>query len=136
MRAIRLFIAEGEAAKGKSSAALGTDSVEKTQKAPVTDQVPEPPSALVREEDFAKQLRIARYLAGASLGTPRATEKLGARARSVRKPKPKTKTQSHSKKGAEAELARERQRAQQPGRHKVPSSGSGRSEKQRHGPGR
>ena len=80
MRAIRIFIKEGEGTKGKASAAQGT----------------------VREEDFAKQLRLARYLAGTSLGSPRAMEKADERTRSVTKPKPRTKTHPHDKKGSEA----------------------------------
>jgi len=135
MRAIRLFIKEGEGTKGKASAAQGPGTFEKTQKAPITYQVPEPPSALVREEEFSKQLRLARYLAGASLGTPRAMEKVVERGRSAAKPKARARAESREKKGAEAELARERRRAQQLGQHKV-SSSRGRSEKQRSGPGR
>jgi hypothetical protein len=53
-------------------------------------------------EDFAKQLRLARYLAGTSLGSPRAMEKADERTRSVTKPKPRTKTHPHDKKGSEA----------------------------------
>ena len=56
MRAIRLFIEEEEGAKAKPSVAQGTGTIEKTQKQPVTYQVLEPPSAVVREEEFAKQL--------------------------------------------------------------------------------
>jgi hypothetical protein len=52
-RAIRLFVAEGEGTNGKPSIAQGTGSVEKAPLGSVTYQVPEPPSALVREEDFA-----------------------------------------------------------------------------------
>jgi hypothetical protein len=135
MRAIRLFIKEGERTKGKASAVQGPGTFEKTQKAPITYRVPEAASALVREEEFAKQLRLTRYLAGASLGPPRAVEKVGDRARSVTMPKPRTKAQAGNKKGAEAELARERRRAQQSGQHKA-SSGRGRREKQRSGLGR
>jgi hypothetical protein len=40
---------------------------EKAVQKAVTYQIPEPPCALVREEDFAKQLRLARYLAASSL---------------------------------------------------------------------
>ena len=104
MRAIRLFIKEGEGTKGKTSAVQGPGTFEKTQKAPITYRVPEAASALVREEEFAKQLRLTRYLAGASLGPPRAVEKVGERARSVTMPKPRTKAQAGNKKGAEAEL--------------------------------
>jgi hypothetical protein len=132
MRAIRLFIKEGEGTKGKTSVAEATGTSEKTVQKPVTYQVPEPPSSLVGEEEFAKQLRLARCLAGASGGRPRAMEK----ARSTTKPKPKAKMQPGSKKGVEAELARDRRRAQQVGREKASSPGRGRSEKQRSGPSR
>ena len=136
MRAIRLFIKEGEGTQAKASDAQGTGTVEKFNKGPVTYQVPEPPSALVREEEFAKQLRLARYLAGASLGRRREIEKAGEKAPSITKPEPKAKAPSGSKKGVEVELARERRRAQQAGRPKGSSSGRDRSEKQRSGPGR
>ena len=87
-------------------------------------------------EEFAKQLRIARYLAGASLGRPQELEKAGEKAPSITKPKPRAKAPSGNKKGVEAELARERRRAQQAGGQKGSSSGRGRSEKQRSGPSR
>jgi hypothetical protein len=64
MRATRLFIAEGDGTQGKASGAQGTGTFETTQKGSVAYQVSELPSAVVREEDFAKQLRLARYLAG------------------------------------------------------------------------
>ena len=108
---------------------------EKTPQEPVTYQAPEPPVALVREEEFAKQLRLVRCLAGTSLGLARTMEKVGERGRTVAKPRPKTKTQQQSQKGEERELERERRRAQQSGRHKT-SSGRTRSEKQRSGPSR
>lgn len=56
MRAIRLFIAEGEGAKGKASGAQGTGTSEKAPQESVTYQVPEPPSALVREEEFCQAI--------------------------------------------------------------------------------
>jgi hypothetical protein len=44
------------------------DSPFKTKaKAPVTYQVSEQPSSKVQEEEFAKQLRLARYLAAGRL---------------------------------------------------------------------
>ena len=135
MRAIRLFIKEGEGTKAKGSVAQGAGSVGKAEAPPVTYQVPGPPYALVREEDFAKQLRLARYLAGVSVGRPRAMEKAGEKAQTITKPKPRAKAQSGSKKGVEAEPARERRRVRQPGQHKA-SSGRGRSEKPRSAPGR
>jgi hypothetical protein len=141
MRAIRLFIKEGEGAKGKASAVQGTGVLEEAQKAPVTYQVPEPPSALVREEDFAKQLRLARYLAASSLPPARALEPvIKARAPkqegSVTKARSKAKAESARQKAGEAELAKERRRAGGVGPHKTPSSASHRGEKQRSSPGR
>lgn len=133
MRAIRLFIKEGEGAK--ASSAQGTGTFEKAPQESVKYRVSEQPPARVREEEFAKQLRLARYLAGASLGRPREIEKAVEKAQSVTKAKPKAKAQSASKKGVEAELARERRRVRQPSQHKT-SSGRSRSEKQRSGPGR
>jgi hypothetical protein len=141
MRAIRLFIAEGEGAKREDSAAQGTGTFEKSQKAPVTYQVPEPASALVREEDFAKPLRLARYLAASSLPPARALEP-AAQARAPKQERTVTKAGSKAKAGparqktGEAELAKERRRAQQLGRHKVSTGIPGRSEKQRSGPNR
>ena len=41
----------------------------------------EEPPPLVREEEFAKQLRLARYLAGASLGRSRGSGKVSQRER-------------------------------------------------------
>jgi len=91
---------------------------------------------LIREEEFAKQLRLARYLAGAGLGRPPEIEKAVEKVQSITKPKPRAKTELGNKKGVEAELARERRRAQQVGRLKGSSSGPARSEKQRSGPRR
>jgi hypothetical protein len=59
IRAIRRFIEEEE----RASAAQGPTPAKETKSA-ATYQVVEQPSAVVREEEFAKQLRIARYLAG------------------------------------------------------------------------
>ena len=142
MRAIRLFIAEGEGAKGKASGAQGTGTSEKAPQESVTYQVPEPPSALVREEEFAKQLRLARYLAASSLPPSRPLEPaLKARApkqeqRSATKARSKAKAEPARKKAGEAELAKERRRAGRVGRQKASSSGPGRSENQRGSPGR
>jgi hypothetical protein len=139
MRAIRLFIKEGEGSQGKAVVQekhQGSPAGGEEKRTSVTYQPSEQASARVREEDFAKQLRLARYLAGASLGSPRAMEKVADKARSVTKPRSKAKKQPRDKKGAEAELARERRRAQQLGRQKASSPGRGRSEKQRSGPSR
>ena len=116
MRAIRLFIKEGEGANGKVSIAQGSGAVEKIQKPSVTYQVPEPASALVREEEFAKQLRLARYLAASSLPPSRPLEPLvegrtPKRVRAVPKARSKAKAEAARKKVEEAELAKERRRA-------------------------
>jgi hypothetical protein len=71
MRAIRRFIEEEGRASAGEGAAPG-----KEIKSGVTYQVVEQPSAVVREEEFAKQLRIARYLAGARLPAVRSLEQL------------------------------------------------------------
>jgi hypothetical protein len=81
------------------------------------------PSALVQEQEFAKQLRIARYLAGASLPTARVLEpvtkaRTPKQERAVTKARPKAKAEPARQKAGEAELAKERRRAQQLGRHK------------------
>jgi hypothetical protein len=140
MRAIRLFIAEEEGTKGKASVAEGTGTSEKAPQESVTYRVPELPSALVREEEFTKQLRLARYLAASSLPPSRPLEPV-AEARGPKPARPVTKARSRAKKeparqkAGEAELAKERRRA---GRrvHKLPSVGPGRGDKQRSSPGR
>jgi hypothetical protein len=67
MRAIRLFIAEEEGTKGKASAGQerrqAPAAAEEKQPTSGKYEISEQPSAVVREEDFAKQLRMARYLA-------------------------------------------------------------------------
>ena len=69
MRAIRLFIKDGEGTKGKGSAGQerrqGRAAAGEEKK--TTYQLTGQASPRIREEDFAKQLRLARYLAGASL---------------------------------------------------------------------
>jgi hypothetical protein len=62
MRAIRLFIKEGEVTKGKASVVQGAGTFEKAAQGSVTDQVPEPSAPLVREEDFAKQCCASRVI--------------------------------------------------------------------------
>ena len=133
MRAIRRFIEEEERLGEKASTGNETRSE-------ATYQVVEQPSAVVREEEFAKQLRIARYLTAATLPPARALEPvLQARApkqgRSAAK-KPKSKAQPARQKAGEAELAKERRRAGRVVGHKAPSSSSHRSAKQRGSPGR
>ncbi len=122
-----------------------TAAAEETKpKAPVTYQVSEQPSTRVQEEEFAKQLRLARYLAAASLPPARPLEpvrqpRTPKRMRSVTKARPKTKAErlakkareeESGKKAREEELAKERRRAGRPG-HKLPSSDPRRGEKQR-----
>jgi len=109
-------------------------------KAPVTYQVSEQPSSRVQEEEFAKQLRLARYLAAGGSPPSRPLElvrqpRTPKGGRPVVKAGAKTKAGTVSKKAREEELAKERRRAGRVG-HKVPSSGSGRGEKRRSGPSR
>jgi hypothetical protein len=145
MRAIRLFIAEEERGRGKSSAAQerpqGSAAAGEGKKASVVYQPSEQAPSLVREEEFAKQLRLARYLAGSSLPPARVLET----APKTRTPKstggtpkaaPKTKAQLAKQKPDEAELAKERRRAGQVARQNPPSAAPSRGEKQRHSPGR
>jgi hypothetical protein len=89
MRAIRLFIKEGEGTKGNvSERHPGAPSPGGEKK--ITYSLSEQASPLVREEEFAKQLRLARYLAGANVGRPRDIEKAVEKARGVTKPKPRS----------------------------------------------
>jgi hypothetical protein len=104
-------------------------------RAPVTYQVSEQPSSRVQEEEFAKQLRLARYLAAASLPASRPLEpgrqpRTPKQERPIAKARAKNKAETVSKKAREEELAKERRRAGRPGQ-KLASSGSGRGEKQR-----
>jgi hypothetical protein len=130
MRAIRLFIKEGEGDRSEVSAfqegrqgPLAASEDKKTAYQ-FTEQV----SPRIREEDFAKQLRIARYLAASSLPPSRALESI-VKTRAPRQGRPVTKAGSKAKpeparqKAGEAELAKERRRAGQVGRRKAPSSG-------------
>jgi hypothetical protein len=66
MRAIRRFIEEEERASAGQGAPPGKET-----NSEATYEVAEEPSAVVREEEFAKQLRIARYLAGAGVPAAR-----------------------------------------------------------------
>jgi hypothetical protein len=152
VRTVRRFVDEEERVGGRSPAPRGSASPmakERQQesnpeatkpKAPVTYRVSEQPSTRVQEEEFAKQLRLARYLAAG--GSPPSRPMEPARqprglkqGRPVAKPGAKTKAGTDSKKAREEELAKERRRA---GRvsQKIPSSRSGRGEKERHSPGR
>jgi hypothetical protein len=155
VRTVRRFVDEEERAGGKASTAQRravspmakerhpeSAAAEETEpKAPVTYQVSEQPSTRVQEEEFAKQLRLARYLAAGGSPPSRPLEpapeaKTPKRGRPVAKAGVKTKPGTVSKKAREDELAKERRRAGRVGRQKVPASGSGRGEKQRPEPGR
>jgi hypothetical protein len=155
VRTVRRFLDEEERAGGKVSAAQRRSgspmekerhpelaaAQETKPKAPVTYQVSEQPSARVQEEEFAKQLRLARYLAAGGSPPSRpleATSKARAPkdATSLTKARPKTKKDMPRRKGEEVELAKERRRAGQAVRQKTPSSGSHRNEKGRPSPGR
>jgi hypothetical protein len=133
MRAIRRFIEEERA-----SAAQPPTPAKET-KSKTTYQIAEQPSAVVREEEFAKQLRIARYLAAARLPAGRSLEQApGAKTKrlhSTPKARPVTKKEKPKQKAEEKELAKERRRAARVS-HKVPSSDPRRAEKQRPARGR
>jgi hypothetical protein len=109
-------------------------------RAPVTYQVSEQPSSRAQEEEFAKQLRLARHLAAGGSPPSRTLEpgrqpRTHKQERTIAKAGGKAKAGAGGKKAPEEELAKERRRA---GRvdQKVPSAGPGRGEKQRPGPGR
>jgi len=92
-------------------------------------------STRVQEEEFAKQLRLARYLAAGGSPPSRPLEpvrqpRTPKRAQPVAKAGGKTKPATVSKTAREEELAKERRRAGRSG-HNLPSSGPQRGEKQR-----
>jgi hypothetical protein len=139
VRTVRRFVDEEERAGGKVSTAERHPepaAAEATKpKATVTYQVTEQPSTRVQEEEFAKQLRLARYLAAGGSPPSRALElvrqpRTPKRERPIAKAGAKTKAATASKKAREEELAKERRRAGRVG-HKVPSAGPERGEKQR-----
>jgi hypothetical protein len=155
VRTIRRFVDEEERVAGRSPAPRrpvsdapvtkerhqGSAAAQETKpKTPVTYQVAEQPSTRVQEEEFAKQLRLARYLATASLPPARPLEPV-RQPRTLKQERPitkagaKTKAGTVSKKAREEELAKERRRAGRVG-HKVPSSDPRRGEKQRGSRGR
>jgi hypothetical protein len=86
VRTVQRFVDEEERAGKGSPASHGPTSPmtkerhpestpeETKSKAPVTYQVPEQPSARVQEEEFAKQLRLARYLAAGGSSPSRPLE--------------------------------------------------------------
>jgi len=147
LRTIRRLIDEVERVAGRSPAPRRPGSPmakerrpestpEATKpKAPVTYQVSEQPSSRVQEEEFAKQLRLARYLAAGGSPPSRPLEaarqpRTPKQARPIAKAGVKAKPETVSKKAREEELAKERRRAGRPG-HKLPSSDPRRGEKQR-----
>jgi hypothetical protein len=139
MRTIRRFIEEEERAGSRPSAGRA-DSAGEATSPQTTYQVAEQPSAVVREEEFAKQLRIARYMAGARLPAIRSLEPAPAakktkRLHSTGKARPVTKEEAPKQKAEQKELAKERRRAGRAGQ-KVPSSDPRRAEKQRPARGR
>ena len=155
VRTVRRFVDEEERVGGRSPAPRGPASPAAKErhpestpeatnpKAPVAYQVSEQPSSKVQEEEFAKQLRLARYLAASSLPPSRPLEpvrqaRTPKRERPIAKAGAKGKAGTVSKKAREEDLAKERRRASRVGRvgQKVPASGSGRGEKQRSSPGR
>jgi hypothetical protein len=155
VRTVRRFVDEEERAAGKGSPAPrgpaspaakerrpeSAAAGETKPKAPITYQVSEQPSTRVQEEEFAKQLRLARYLAAGGSTQSRAQEppseaRAPKDARSLKKARPKTKKETPRQKSGEVELTKERRRAGQAVRQKTPSSGPHRSEKGRPSPGR
>ena len=155
VRTVRRFVDEEERVAGRFPAPrrpVSDSSVAKERqqesaaaeatkpKGPVTYQVSEQASSRVQEEEFARQLRLARYLAAGGSPPSRPLEpvsqaKTPKRERPVAKAEAKTKVGSASKKAREEELAKERRRAGRVG-HKVPSSGPAGGEKKRASPGR
>ena len=153
VRTVRRFVDEEERVAGRSPAPgrpVSPMVKERQQEAaaaeatkpnaPVTYQVSEQPSSRVQEEEFAKQLRLARYLAAGGSPPSRPLEavrqpRTPKRAQPIAKTGAKTKAERPAKKAREEELAKERRRAGRVGQ-KVPVSGSGRGEKQRPSPGR
>ena len=74
VRTVRRFVDEEERVGGKASGQRPPPT--KETKSEATYQVAEQPSAVVREEEFAKQLRLARYLAGANLPPSRSLQQV------------------------------------------------------------
>jgi hypothetical protein len=142
VRTVRRFVDEEERA-GKGSAAQPSPVVQESKperKTSVTYQIPNKTSSRVQEEEFTKQLRLARYLAGAGLPPSRQLESVPKartpkQAEGVSKVKPKAKAERTRKEAREEELAKERRRAGRAGQ-KGQLAGSQRGEKQRPSPGR
>jgi hypothetical protein len=143
VRTVRRFVDEEDRVGGRSPAPLRPTSPaakeghpesnpEATKsKAPVTYQMSEQPSTRVQEEEFAKQLRLARYLAAGGSPPPRPLEpapdaKTPKRGRPVAKAGLEQPTKSLERKNWRKK-GEERGRAGQKG----PSSDQRRGEKQR-----
>jgi hypothetical protein len=78
-------------------------------KVPVTYRVSEQPSSRVQEEEFARQLRLARYLAaGGSPPSQRSESTLAAKSPKHGRPVAKAGTKATGKKSSQEELAKER----------------------------
>jgi len=129
LRTIRRLIDEVERVAGRSPAPHrpvspvakeghpeSAAAQETKPKAPVTYQVSEQPSAKVQEEEFAKQLRLARYLAAGGSPPSRPIEpvrqpRTPKQERPMAKSGAKPKAGTAGKKAQEEELAKERRRA-------------------------
>jgi hypothetical protein len=128
VRTVRRFVDEEERVGDRSPAPRGPASPmamerhpesipEATKpKASVIYQVSEQPSTRVQEEEFAKQLRLARYLAAGGSPPSRPLEavrqpRTPKRERSATKAGGKANAGTVSKKAREEELAKERRRA-------------------------
>jgi hypothetical protein len=100
LRTIRRLIDEEERVAGRSPAPRRPASAEHhpelaaaeqtNPKAPVTYQVSEQPSSRVQEEEFAKQLRLARYLAAGGSPPSRPPEAV-RQARTLKRERPVAK---------------------------------------------
>jgi hypothetical protein len=153
VRTVRRFVDEEERVAGRSPAPRHPVSPmakerppesnpEATRpKAPVTYQVSKQSSNRVQEEEFAKQLRLARYLADGGSPPSRTQEpvrqpRTPKKERAIAKAGAKSKAGTVSKKAREEELAKERRRAGRLDRlQKGPSSRPRRNGKQRPSPG-
>jgi hypothetical protein len=102
MWAIRLFIAEGEESGSEASAVQerqeGRPAGGEGKRTSVTYQPSEQASPLLRGDEFAKQLRLARHLAASSLPLSRPLEPhLEARTRKEARSVTKARRQSQSR---------------------------------------
>jgi hypothetical protein len=145
VRTVRRFVDEEERVGVKGSTAERHPepaAAEATKpKAPVTYQVSEQPSSRVQEEEFAKQLRLAPYLAAGGSPPSRQLEpvrqpRTAKKERSIAKAGAKNKGGNDQQEAREEELAKERRRVGRVGRQKRLSAGPHRSEKGRPSPER